>query len=107
MIARLQLFAAFGILGVLVVAGIALFVWIRSKGGIGEALKASPLGIPSRAIDAGITAATGREETLGGWIAEVLNPATRAANKMLQAPVPRVGSAPQPSVYSINPRDRN
>lgn len=37
----------------------------------------TPLGAPSRAIDSAITNATGRDETLGGILAEIFDPATR------------------------------
>lgn len=102
MIARFQLFAMLAILAALGAGAFILWRWIESKGGLGEALKASPLGVPSRAIDAGISYATNRDETLGGWLAEILDPSTRAARKMLETP-----PAPKPaSPYSINPRDR-
>ena len=95
-------------LALLGIGGFFLYRWLTSGDGplanIGNAAKASPLGIPSRAIDAGITAATGRDETLGGWLAEWFDPSTRAANQMLKLnPVKPTGA----SVYSINPRERN
>lgn len=46
----------------------------------------TPLGLPARAIDSGISAATGRDETLGGLFAEWFDPATRAANEMMRTP---------------------
>ena len=60
--------------------------------GAGIALKEkTPFGLPAKGIDAGISAATGREETLGGMLAEWFNPATRAANEMLdKSPLPHV-----------------
>lgn len=81
---------------VLGVGALLYFVWkwISDKGGIaaaslsvGATLKNStPLGIPARAIDSGISAATGRDETLGGWLAELFNPATRQLAKQLNTP---------------------
>jgi hypothetical protein len=47
--------------------------WLKEK---------TPLGIPSRAIDSGISAATGREETLGGWLNEFFDPNARAVAEM-------------------------
>lgn len=64
--------------------GAALFVrWLNTRGVMGAAqdLKENtPLGIPARAIDSTISAATGREETLGGALADWLNPVARTAN---------------------------
>lgn len=37
---------------------------------------------------------TGREETLGGWLAELLDPSTRAVARMLGAPPATVASNP-------------
>lgn len=67
-----------------------LVKWILKRGlfGIATDLKASPLGIPSRAIDSTISSATGREETLGGMIAEIFNPSTRAVSKIYSRPKP-------------------
>lgn len=62
----------------------------------------TPLGAPARVIDSVVTKATGREETLGGWLAEILDPSTRKVNEIFSSPIHR---APQ-SPYSINPRDR-
>lgn len=67
-----------------------LFSWIRDKGGIGQAAIAAgttlkndtPFGVPARIIDQGLTRATGREETLGGWLAELFDPATRALRQL-------------------------
>lgn len=78
--------------------------------GVGAALKSSPLGLPSRAIDAVISDATGRDETLGGWLAEIFSPSVRAANRAITAPLPRPrkpSGNPLASPYSINPRERN
>lgn len=98
--------AALVILGI---GGFFLYRWLTSGDGplanVGNALKASPLGIPARGIDAGISAATGREETLGGWLAEMFDPNTRKVGEVLKMnPVKPTSST---SVYSINPRDRN
>lgn len=93
--------SAFGwlkvVLALAVFAAIAYAVYllakyIKSKGGVGDAALAgaqtlkdsTPLGIPARGIDAGISMATGRDETLGGLLAEWFNPTTKAANAMLQ-----------------------
>lgn len=69
-----------------------IYRYIKDAGGIGAATMQganvlkndTPLGIPARAIDSGISAATGREETLGGWLAELFNPSTRAFNASMQ-----------------------
>lgn len=63
----------------------------------------TPLGAPARGIDAMISSAAGREETLGGWLAEMLDPATRKVNQVFSTPIHRPAQSP----YSINPRDRN
>lgn len=79
------------LLAALAVAGIFLwrYLQVSTPLEIARDLKEkTPLGIPARAIDSGITAATGREETLGGWFAELFDPATRAANAMLRSPLP-------------------
>jgi hypothetical protein len=76
-------------LAALAVAGFFLWRYLQGKSPLEVArdLKEStPLGIPARALDAGISSATGREETFGGWLAEVFDPATRAANEMLRTP---------------------
>ncbi len=93
---------------------LAFLLWrfVQSKGGAGPAaiaagayLKTTPLGVPSRALDDGITAMTGREETLGGMLAEWFDPATREfnrqqndANKGRRA---EVENAENPSPFSI------
>lgn len=81
MIAKLEGFAALATLAVAAVIG--YFIWQYFKGkdvlSVAQDLKANtPLGIPARAIDTTISSATGRDETLGGWLAELFNPATRA-----------------------------
>lgn len=89
--------------------------YFQSRGVLGSASdlkEKTPLGVPARVIDSAISAATGREETLGGWLAELLDPMTRKANAMLGTPAAQIvkpKSAPvtPPSVYAINPRDRN
>lgn len=99
--------------------------WLNAGDGaasqIGNALKDSPLGIPARGIDATISAATGREETLGGWFAELFDPATRQANAEITAAkrikpttvgvisdaITATTSASDINPYSINPRVRN
>lgn len=60
----------------------------------------TPLGAPSRAIDEIITKTTGRDETLGGWLNEILDPNAKKVRAMT-APIQS-----SPSPYSINPRDR-
>jgi hypothetical protein len=47
--------------------------------------------LPYNAASSAVSAATGREETLGGWFAELFDPSTRAANKMLSS-VPTVNA---------------
>jgi hypothetical protein len=89
------------------VGGFFLYRWLRAGGlfDAGNALKANPvIGAPARAIDSAISAATGREETFGGWLAEMLDPATRKANAMLGTPVEKILKPASP--YAINPRDR-
>lgn len=79
------------LLVVLAVLGIGAFIawrYFSSRGVLGAAqdLKENtPLGIPARGIDAAISAATGREETLGGWLAEMFDPATRAVSEQYGA----------------------
>jgi len=41
-----------------------------------------------------VTVLTGREETLGGWLAELFDPATRKVGEMLGAPPAAVGRNP-------------
>lgn len=55
--------------------------------------ESTPLGLPSRALDAGISAATGREETLGGWLAGIFNPATRTVDSLYGTQARRVKPA--------------
>lgn len=94
----------FELLAFVAVALFAFFAWryftAKDAFEIARDLKErTPLGIPARTIDSSITAATGREETLGGWLAELFDPATREANQMLRAPV----VLPQENVNSWRP----
>lgn len=66
--------------------------WLKEK---------TPLGAPSRAIDTVISSSTGREETLGGWLNEILDPNAAKVREMT-APLKSIPLSP----YSINPRDR-
>lgn len=102
---RLQVFASLAMLALASVA--AFFAWRYLQGksplDVARDLKdATPLGIPARAIDSGISAATGRDETLGGWFAELFDPATRAANAMLRTP-PILPHANTTADYSTPP----
>lgn len=116
--------AFYAVIAALLGVGVFLLVrWLRSGDGavaqISNALKDSPLGAPARGVDAAISAATGRDETLGGWLAELFDPATRQVNASLKRTKPITTPAavsqgildslqtPPPSPYSINPRERN
>jgi hypothetical protein len=89
--------ALYSLLALALLAALAFAAWkvytlIGKKGGgvagAAAVLKEStPLGIPSRAIDAGISAATGREETLGTWLAGVLSADVRHADKLMERAV--------------------
>ena len=85
----------------------------------GDALKNNtPFGLPSRAIDAGITAATGKEYTLGTFIYDVFHP---GESKTISAPISvkkpdasvllggtndiYVGDLPMGDIALPNPRD--
>ncbi len=127
--------AIYGIVGLALFAALAfvafkLWRFFDAKGGgagavigAGNWLKEDTiLGAPARGIDAGISVAAGREETLGGQLAEWFDPTTKAAQKFIQAGrnIKPVSGTPAetlrtkeivngslPSPYSINPRDRN
>ena len=84
-----------GIGALLVLAVVALvawkvYEWVKGKGGVAGAVidaantikESTPLGAPSRAIDSTISAATGRTETLGGFLADLFNPAARKVNEI-------------------------
>lgn len=60
------------------------------------------LGAPARAVDSAISAATSREETLGGWLAEKFDPATREVNRQLSTPK-SVVTPSYPDYYDISP----
>ena len=68
---------------------------IAAVGEVGQAV--NPLNrenIFNQAAGGAVTALTGREETLGGWLAEWFNPATREVARMLGAPPATVASDP-------------
>ena len=44
----------------------------------------NPENIVNRGVTGIVTELTGRPETLGGWLAEMFDPATRRANEMLR-----------------------
>lgn len=73
--------------------------------------QSTPLGAPSRAIDAGISAAIGREETLGGWLADLFNPSAREVNNIYRRQTPPAdpffgpSNMPGDSVHVWNPVD--
>lgn len=49
----------------------------------------NPLNIVNQGVTGIVSAITGREETFGGWLAELFDPATRRAREMLEdAPSP-------------------
>jgi hypothetical protein len=86
---RIYAYAQLAMLAALGIAGIFLWRYLQGKSPLDVArdLKDStPLGIPSRALDAGISSATGREETLGGFLAEIFDGSTRRANEMMRTP---------------------
>jgi hypothetical protein len=89
--------SAFGWLKVLLVLGAlaaVAFILYRLKQKLPDAIKSVALA-PSRAADSAVTALTGREETLGGWLAEIFNPATRAVSREYVSGVAAVTSGAQ------------
>lgn len=92
----LKVIAVLGVLALVAIGGLLIWRWIEKKGGLGAATVAAgvalkentPLGIPARGIDAGISAATGREETLGGFFAELFDPSTRQLARELRSDPP-------------------
>jgi hypothetical protein len=87
-LAALQGIVLLVVLAVLGIGAVIAWRYFSSRGLLGSAqdLKANtPLGIPARTIDAGISAATGREETLGGFLAEIFDPATRSVSEQYGA----------------------
>ena len=106
MIAKVEGFAALAVLAFFGVVAIVVYRYIKKAGGIGGAAvnagvalkENTPLGIPARVIDAGVSKATGRNETLGGFLAETFDPTTRAANTMLNSPPPIKATSSAPSV---------
>lgn len=86
---KLYAYTQLVMLAALAVAGLFLWRYLKGKNplDIARDLKEStPFGIPARALDSGISVATGREETLGGMLAEIFSSSTRAANEMLRTP---------------------
>jgi hypothetical protein len=79
-------------------AALAAFgVWLllnrdRLIGGVKQAANlvnpASSENIANRAVTATVSSVAGREETLGGWLAEIFDPATRRVNREYQTPAP-------------------
>lgn len=112
-----QTFAVLAVAIAIGVIGVMLWRWLQRGDGpasqIGNWLKDSPLGIPSRAIDSAISAtsggaARGGEDTLGGAFArlrEYLSGDSDAIEAMKRgAPASQVIKPTDP--YAINPRDR-
>lgn len=96
--------AALALLALALLSFVAFKAWqyFKSKGIFGAAqdLKENTvIGAPSRAIDSIISFFTGREETLGGELAEIFDPATRKANAMNNSTAPKTSKpAGDPSV---------
>lgn len=82
-IAALQTIMLLIVVAVVGFLAVKLWAWVKEKGGWINALKASPLGLPSQGIDATISAITGRDETLGGEIAEWFSSNVADANRVL------------------------
>jgi hypothetical protein len=102
---KLYAYAQLAMLAALALLGVVAWRYFGAKDAfeVARDLKEkTPLGLPARALDTGISSAVGREETFGGWLAEMFDPTTRAANKMLRSPVvlPQDRSAPD---YSTPP----
>jgi hypothetical protein len=81
---------ATGVLALAALAAVGILAWRFSpdlKKVVTETLNpASRENIVNKPISAAVSAAVGREESLGGWLAEWLNPATRKVAEMLQGP---------------------
>lgn len=104
-LAWLQVGAYLAVFAALAFGFVMVSRWFRSI----DALRASPLGIPARAIDSGIEGLTGGaksggEDTLGGVFArarEWITGDSAAIDAMKKG-----AQLPAPSAYSVNPRLR-
>jgi hypothetical protein len=84
------------VLALAALAALALFgiwVWSNKKTlaeGIGQAANlvnpSSSQNLVNRAVTAGVSRATGRDETFGGWLADIFDPATRRVNREYLTP---------------------
>lgn len=90
--------------GVGAVAFVGYKIW-SNRAAIGAAVNpADPNNIAATAANSVTRTLTdGREETLGGWLASIFDPATRAANRMVremttpsQAPPRAIAAYPEP-----------
>lgn len=76
-----------GVLGLVALAALGIIAWRFApdlKKLVTKTLNpANPQNIVNRNVTAAVSAATGREETLGGWLAEWFDPTTRLAREML------------------------
>ena len=81
----------FGIgLGLVLVIGAALGARrvVEVVGDVGEAVNPlNPENVFYSGASGATTVLTQREETFGGWLAELFNPATRAVRDMLEKPM--------------------
>jgi hypothetical protein len=102
----------FGILGtvlfILVYGGFRVFKWLGMKGGLNLVNPASTKNIAYQSTNAIVSAVTGRDETLGGWIYDKLHPDPLNTPQQIVShpftgtPVPAAGT-----VYSVDPKDPN
>jgi hypothetical protein len=74
----------------LIGAGVGLVLILGAAWAARRALPAlnplNPENIVNQGVTGLVTELAGRPETLGGWLAELFDPATRAANEMLRTP---------------------
>jgi hypothetical protein len=87
--------------GIVLLAIFGVWIWTqreRLAGGVKQAANlvnpASSQNLANRAVTETVTTITGRQETLGGWLAEIFSGTTREANRQLEEsrvlnPIPR------------------
>jgi hypothetical protein len=97
------------LVGGVVVVGVVAYIAHRViKGGaaLGEAVgegvalvnPADDRNIVNRGVTAAVSAATGRDETLGGWLAGIFNPASRQAERINDPVVARARAGINPVI---------